>query len=341
MAARRPLVVSLDANRTAGAALERDRHAARRRRSRGMRSPMCASAARSGAASGPSTLHRARCDHAARIAASRAARARRPLRDEVVEALRRRDEPAAAGGVRALARAAACSATPASGSLGRAPRGARARAGPTSTTRPLLAKRRVARDGLHPLTTARPCAVAAGTMKPPGHMQNENTPTPPALLDEAIRRRAERRVPRELRRTAVRSMSACGCSTRTPIANGLGSSRDAGIAQPALHVARGVAGAPAPPRAHRARRRPPSTTPRDAAASSTRAATRAPKRTSTPALLEVLAQRRRSRAAACSCRCAGARRRSISSRRAVAHERLAARRARRRACSRACTACRR
>jgi hypothetical protein len=27
-----------------------------------------------------------------------------------------------------------------------------------------------------PLTTCAPGSVAAGTMKPPGHMQNENTP---------------------------------------------------------------------------------------------------------------------------------------------------------------------
>ena len=32
------------------------------------------------------------------------------------------------------------------------------------------------RDGLIPFTTTSPGAVAAGTIKPPGHMQKENTP---------------------------------------------------------------------------------------------------------------------------------------------------------------------
>ena len=32
------------------------------------------------------------------------------------------------------------------------------------------------REGLMPFTTTSPGAVAAGTINPPGHMQNENTP---------------------------------------------------------------------------------------------------------------------------------------------------------------------
>jgi hypothetical protein len=52
--------------------------------------------------------------------------------------------------------------------------------GRSSTTRPALAKGELRSEGDMPLTTVSPGPVEAGTMKPPGHMQNEKTPRPAA-----------------------------------------------------------------------------------------------------------------------------------------------------------------
>ena len=47
---------------------------------------------------------------------------------------------------------------------------------------PLLAKAELRLALLIPLTTCSPSAVAAGTMMPPGHIQNEKTPWPSAWV---------------------------------------------------------------------------------------------------------------------------------------------------------------
>ena len=82
-----------------------------------------------------------------------------------------------------------CSAMPPSG----AGKPSRARsATSTATTRPLLAYGESRRDRLMPLTTMPSGSVAAGTIQPPGHMQNEKTPRPAGRrVREPVRRRRQ------------------------------------------------------------------------------------------------------------------------------------------------------
>jgi hypothetical protein len=78
-----------------------------------------------------------------------------------------------------------------------------------------------------PLTTTPSTSVAAGTIQPPGHMQNENTPRGPpgpsvvwaSRYGAALSRGWPAAPP-----YCDRSISACGCSMRTPTANGLAAS---------------------------------------------------------------------------------------------------------------------
>src|SRR5690606_16559268 len=101
----------------------------------------------------------------------------------------------------------------------------------TLTTMPLFANGLFRFDGDHPFTTSSPGLVAAGAMIPPGHMQNENTPFPSTCctrLYDAGGRYAGRRFPFDTYAGALRwycmlSISDCGCSTRTPNANGFDS----------------------------------------------------------------------------------------------------------------------
>ena len=112
----------------------------------------------------------------------------------------------------------AWSSSPASGPLNPAPSRSDAS---TLTTKPEFAYGESRRDKLMPFTTTVAGSVDAGTMNPPGHMQNENTPRSlDRFRDDGGYDAAGSAGWRALAPYWMRLMSSCGCSMRTPSANG-------------------------------------------------------------------------------------------------------------------------
>ena len=88
---------------------------------------------------------------------------------------------------------------------------------------PLFANGESRRASDMPLTTTASASVVAGTIQPPGHMQNENTPRSSTVA--ASRYAAAGNGYRAASAPyCARSISGCGCSTRTPSAKALASS---------------------------------------------------------------------------------------------------------------------
>ena len=92
--------------------------------------------------------------------------------------------------------------------------------GRSSTTIPELLHREPRLLGLMPLTTICRGPLAAGTTKPPGHMQKLYTPLPSTWVTK-LYSATGRYLPRPLRLWyCIRSIREAGCSRRTPLKGG-------------------------------------------------------------------------------------------------------------------------